>query len=171
MKVLLSNYQAEYGRMSGGNVQLVTKSGTRDFHGIASWFKRHEQFNANSFFNNQQGLPKGRYRYNTYTYNIGGPVVLPALKFNRDRDKLFFFFHQEFWPTQGVAGGQVTVPTALERQDAETMITAWGGLIVPDLSGDVDFLVLGERPVLPPRPGADAPLEVVQEFIRRQREV
>ncbi len=63
------------------------------------------------------------------------------------------------------------IATALERQDAETMITAWGGLIVPDLSGDVDFLVLGERPVLPPRPGADAPLEVVQEFIRRQREV
>lgn len=61
--------------------------------------------------------------------------------------------------------------TALERQDAESMIMAWGGQIVPDLSGEVDFLVLGERPMLPPRPSVDAPLEVVQEFIRRQRDV
>lgn len=61
--------------------------------------------------------------------------------------------------------------TALERQDVESMIQSWGGGIVPDLSGDVDFLVLGERPLLPPRPSADAPLEVVQEFIRRQRDV
>ncbi len=116
VKMLVSNYQAEFGRMAGSNIQIVTKSGTRDFHGLFSWFKRHEQFNANSFFNNQLGLPKGRYRYNTYTYNVGGPVILPWTGFNRNRDKLFFFFHQEFWPTQGVSSGQVTVPTALERQ-------------------------------------------------------
>jgi len=61
--------------------------------------------------------------------------------------------------------------TSLERQDAENMIRAWGGEIVPDLSGEVDFLVLGERPLLPPRPDAAAPIEVVQEFIRRQRDV
>jgi hypothetical protein len=61
-------------------------------------------------------LPKGKYRYNTYTYNAGGPVLLPGLNFNRQRDKLFFFFHQEFWPTEGASKGQVTVPSALERQ-------------------------------------------------------
>jgi hypothetical protein len=61
--------------------------------------------------------------------------------------------------------------TALERQDIISMIEAWGGKTGDDLTGDVDFLVLGERPVMPPRPSADAPLEVVQEFIRRQREV
>jgi hypothetical protein len=57
VKMLISNYQAEYGRMAGSNIQIVTKSGTRNFHGLFSWFKRHEQFNANAFFNNQQGLP------------------------------------------------------------------------------------------------------------------
>jgi len=114
VKMLISNYQAEHGRMAGSNIQVVTKSGTRDFHGLASWFKRHEQFNANSFFNNQQGLPKGRYRFNTYTYNIGGPVFLPG-RFNPNREKLFFFWHQEFWPTERVSTGRVTVPTALER--------------------------------------------------------
>lgn len=61
--------------------------------------------------------------------------------------------------------------TSLERQDIISMIEAWGGKTADDLTGDVDFLVLGERPVMPPRPSADAPLEVVQEFIRRQREV
>lgn len=115
VKILISNYQAEHGRMSGSNIQLVTKSGTRDFHGLVSYFKRHEQFNANNFFNNRNGIRKPRYRFNTWNYNIGGPVYIPD-KFNTSRDKLFFFWHQEFWPTRGARTGQVTVPTALERQ-------------------------------------------------------
>jgi len=63
------------------------------------------------------------------------------------------------------------IPTPLERNDVEGMIVSWGGKIDPDLSGDADFLILGQRPILPPRPGQDAPFEVVQEFTRRQREV
>lgn len=62
-------------------------------------------------------------------------------------------------------------PTSLEREDVNAMVTAWGGRLADELAGDVDFLVLGERPVLPPRPSSEAPFEVVQEFIRRQREV
>ncbi|MBL8177737.1 MAG: carboxypeptidase regulatory-like domain-containing protein, partial [Bryobacterales bacterium] len=115
VKILLSNYQAEYGRMSGANVQIVTKSGTRDFHGLGSYFKRHEQFNANNFFNNRLGASKPRYRFNTWNYNVGGPVYVPG-KFNRNRDKLFFFFSQEYWPlkvSQPIS--QLTVPTELER--------------------------------------------------------
>ena len=52
VKVLLNNYQAEYGRNAGAFVNIVSKSGTREFHGSGYWFKRHEQFNANDFFNN-----------------------------------------------------------------------------------------------------------------------
>jgi hypothetical protein len=115
VKVLLSNYQAEYGRMSGANVQLVTKGGTRDFHGRASYFKRHEQFNANNFFNNRLGVPKPRYRFNTWNYSLGGPAYIPG-KFNRHREKLFFFWSQEFWPRRTARPtAQVTVPTELER--------------------------------------------------------
>ncbi|MBL8175850.1 MAG: TonB-dependent receptor [Bryobacterales bacterium] len=115
VKILLSNFQAEYGRYSGANVQVITKSGTRDFHGLASYFKRHEQFNANSFFNNRLGNPKQRYRYNTWNYNVGGPVTIPGL-FNKGRDKVFFFWAQEFWPIQATnAGRTVTMPTELER--------------------------------------------------------
>ena len=78
VKVLLSNYQAEYGRMSNGSVVLVTKSGTRDFHGLGSYFKRHEQFNAGNFFDNRLSQPKARYRYNTWNYNVGGPIYIPG---------------------------------------------------------------------------------------------
>lgn len=114
VKVLLTNYQAEYGRNAGASVTIVSKSGTRDFHGLVSYFKRHEEFNANNFFNNQQGLPKPRYRFNTWTYNIGGPAYIPGV-FNRNREKLFFFWSQEFWPIKSGGSGSVTVPTALER--------------------------------------------------------
>ena len=116
VKVLLSNYQAEYGRLSGANIVLISKSGTREFHGLASYFKRHEQFNANAFFNNRTGSAKPRYRYNTWNYNVGGPLYIPD-KFNRNRDKIFFFWSQEFWPIR-VPGArrEATVPTDLERQ-------------------------------------------------------
>ncbi len=115
VRVLLSNYQAEFGRMSGANIQIVSKSGTRDFHGLGSYFKRHEQFNANNFFNNLLGQPKARYRYNTWNYNVGGPVTIPKL-FNRNREKLFFFWSQEFWPIKVARPvTQLTVPTELER--------------------------------------------------------
>lgn len=115
VKVLLSNYQAEHGRLSGANIVVVTKSGTREFHGLGSYFKRHEQFNANGFFNNRAGQAKPRYRYNTWNYNIGGPVYIPG-KFNSNRDKLFFFWSQEFWPIRTPGNrGEITVPTDLER--------------------------------------------------------
>jgi hypothetical protein len=116
VKVLLSNYAAEYGRSSGASINVVTKSGTKRFHGLGSYFKRHEQFNANNFFNNQLGLPKPLYRYNTWSYNIGGPVLLPG-GFNRNRNKLFFFWSQEYWPLKGTSAiTQLTVPTELERR-------------------------------------------------------
>ncbi|MBU6412092.1 MAG: hypothetical protein KGS45_01340 [Planctomycetes bacterium] len=64
-----------------------------------------------------------------------------------------------------------TIATAIERRDIVALVEEWGGKVVDDLNGDVDFLVMGERPVLGPRPATDAPIEVVQEFIRREREI
>jgi carboxypeptidase family protein/TonB-dependent receptor-like protein len=114
VRILLTNYQAEYGRNAGANITLLSKSGTRQFHGLGSYFKRHEEFNANNFFSNQQGLRKPRYRFNTWSYNIGGPAYVPKV-FNRNRDKLFFFWSQEYWPIKSGGSGSVTVPTPLER--------------------------------------------------------
>ena len=98
VKVLLTNYQAEYGRSSGGTINVVIKNGTRDFHGGGFYFKRHEQFNANEFFNNLRNIPKQRYRFNYWGGTIGGPVIIPGTDFNKNRDKLFFFFSQEYLP-------------------------------------------------------------------------
>ncbi len=112
--VLVGNYQAEYGRRSGANITLVSKSGSQTFHGTASYFKRHEQFNATNFFDNRNSIVKPRYRYNTYVYGIGGPIYIPNT-FNRNKDKLFFFWNQEIWPSTIGVTGKVTMPTALER--------------------------------------------------------
>jgi len=115
VKVLLNNYQAEYGRNAGAFVNIVSKSGTRDFHGSAYWFKRHEQFNANDFFNNRRGQPTPLYRYNTFGGTLGGPVYIPG-KFNKNRDKLFFFYSREDWRIFEPRNPRtVTVPTELER--------------------------------------------------------
>jgi hypothetical protein len=110
MKILLTNYQAEYGRLSGSNVQILLKSGSRDFHGSGLYYKRHEEFDANNFFNNRLGVPRPIDRFNTYTYNIGRPLFIPG-KFNKNREKLFFFWNQECVPQKtSSATQQVTTP-------------------------------------------------------------
>jgi len=116
VKVLLNNYQAEYGRAGGAFVNVITKSGTRDFHGTAYWYKRHEMFNATNFFNNRNGLPKEKYRYLTEGLSVSGPISIPKL-FNPGREKLFFYYMVERnpgWVPRPAS--QLTMPSALERQ-------------------------------------------------------
>jgi len=119
-KVLTGAYQAEYGRSAGAQVQLVTKSGTSQFHGSGYLYHRNEGLNANTYLNNirpQFGLSataKPLFRYNDPGYTIGGPI--PIKKWNI-RNKLFFFWSEE-WQLQLVpnTAHNVTVPTALERK-------------------------------------------------------
>jgi hypothetical protein len=113
MRVLMSAYAAENGR-NPATISIITKGGGKDFHGQASYYFRNEALNANNFFSNSAGRPRQEYRYNIASYSIGGPVILPRHKL---RDKLFFFFNQEY-QNQVVAYGvnEKTVPTALERQ-------------------------------------------------------
>ena len=92
-KVLESNYSAEYGRNAGGIVSVVTKSGTNKLHGTAYDYVRNNDFDANPFFNNQQGLPVPVLKRNQFGGTIGGPIVIP--KVVDGRNKLFFFFSYE----------------------------------------------------------------------------
>lgn len=120
VKVLTSNYQAEYGRAGGGYIALTTRSGTNEFHGGGRYFRRHESLNANQIFNNLRGgspagFPRPLYRYNYYGWDLGGPVIIP--KVVNGRDKLFFFISQEYYsqlvPQQSSVN--ILVPTAAER--------------------------------------------------------
>jgi hypothetical protein len=114
VKVLMSAYSAENGRNPSA-INVITRGGTMQFHGQAAYYFRNEDLNANDFFSNQAGRPIPEYRYNIFNYLIGGPVILP--KMHSLRNKLFFFFNQE-WQRQVQNYGvkEVTVPTALERQ-------------------------------------------------------
>ncbi len=114
-KILSSTYQAEYGRSAGGDIKVLTKSGGKEFHGTGYYFHRHEQFNANSFFNNADGLQRNFYRYNYQGYNIGGPVWLPKIGSDYLKERLFFFFSQEFQEqVLPSASRQSRVPTDAE---------------------------------------------------------
>ena len=113
VKVLTSNFQAEFGRKPGAGIQAVTKSGTRQYHGAAYWYKRHEQFNASSFFNNRNGVAEVPYRHTTAGFNLGGPLRIPKLR----SDKLFFFISvEQLRESRPQPIRQVTMPTGLERQ-------------------------------------------------------
>jgi hypothetical protein len=132
VKVLLTNYQAEYGRSSGGTINTIIKSGTREFHGGAYYFLRNEALNANEFFRNRDGLPRPRYRFHYPGYFLGGPVLLPGTNFNKNRDKLFFFWSQEFLPrTRPTNLVQRTFPTMAERMGDFSRSVDQNGALIP----------------------------------------
>jgi len=115
-KVLTANYQAEYGRSSGAQISVVTKSGGRDFRGSGSWYKRHDSLNATNWLNNREGLAKNLLRLDDIGYTIGGPIFVPN-GFNDGRNKLFFFWSQEFQRQLRPNNlRRIKLPTALERQ-------------------------------------------------------
>jgi hypothetical protein len=77
INVKTSNYQAEYGGGAGGNVNLTTRSGAKEFHGDIYSYLRNEALNANSFFNNKNKVKKPIYRYATNGFSVGGPLFIP----------------------------------------------------------------------------------------------
>jgi hypothetical protein len=111
VKVLVSNYQAEYGRSSGLQITAVTKSGTNRFRGSVYDVERNSDWNANSKENILNGDPKGVSKQREWGYSIGGPIGRAG-----GNNKLFFFYAQEFQPRTGGNNVQrYRVPTALER--------------------------------------------------------
>jgi hypothetical protein len=72
---------------------MITKSGTRSLHGDGFWFLRNEDLEANSFFNNLNGIARPEYRQNQFGGTLGGPVYIPGVY--KQREKTFFFFSFE----------------------------------------------------------------------------
>jgi hypothetical protein len=120
IQILTADYAAEYGRAGGGQVRVVTRSGTRDFHGEAYEYFRNSALDANSWARNNSPLAVQNagpqpLKYNQFGYNLSGPVYLPH-KFNSDRNKLFFLFGQEWVRYRTSPTATSTVPSALMRQ-------------------------------------------------------
>ncbi|MBC7928359.1 MAG: TonB-dependent receptor, partial [Bryobacteraceae bacterium] len=97
VQVLTANYSAEYGRSSAGQVRMVTKSGTKEFHGTFYEYFRNSALDANSWSRNRVATTNfvAPLKFNQFGYNVNGPVTIPKL-FNKDREKLFFLWSQEW---------------------------------------------------------------------------
>ena len=112
IKVLLSNYSAEYGARSGGQINVTTKAGTNVFHGSAYEFLKNEDLDAKNYF----AKTRARDRFNNPGYTIGGPIIVPGTSFNRNKDKLFFFWSQEWLPASTTGNpSYLRLPTQAER--------------------------------------------------------
>jgi hypothetical protein len=104
VKVLTNLYTAEISRTGGGVVDLITKSGTNQFHGTLYEFLRNDKFDARDYF--ATAGPKPELRQNQFGGSVGGPIR---------RDKMFFFFdYENFRVVKGVTSTS-TVPTAYEE--------------------------------------------------------
>ena len=97
---------AEFGRESGGQVNIVTKSGSNDIHGTAFWFVRNDALEARDFFINKLNGTKRKLRQNQYGATIGGPIK---------KDKTFFFYSWERQDLTNPSPATATVPTLAER--------------------------------------------------------
>ena len=120
-RVVTNNFDAQYGRASGGIVNLTTKSGSNSFHGSAWEFNRLSAYTSNTFANAVSGAPKGSYTRNQFGYVVGGPVK---------KDKLFFFQSTEWTRVRSNAVLQALVPTtqflALTSAATQAYFNAYG---------------------------------------------
>lgn len=124
-KTQRGTYSAEYGRGASGQINVITKSGTNNFHGSAYEFVRNDVFNANDVLNKLTTTPsgaakttasRGALRYNDFGYTIGGPVWLPRIYDGR-KHNTYFFFSQEIRRVITYKPLTLTgVPSVAERQ-------------------------------------------------------
>lgn len=108
-KIQTNSFDAEYGRTPGAQLSIVTRSGTNKFHGTAFEYVRNDVFDANSWFNNNEGLPRLAEKQNDFGGVVGGPIL---------RDKLFFFFSYEGLRLRVPESKINVVPTTFARNKA-----------------------------------------------------
>lgn len=132
VQILTADYSPEYGRSSGGQIRIVTKSGTQNFHGAAYEYLRNNNLNANTWARNANPLNSNPSQagatgfapplhYNQFGYNLGGPFYIPN-HFNTAKKKVFFYWGEEWiryhWTESGSSvgtAGLLSVPTAKMR--------------------------------------------------------
>jgi hypothetical protein len=137
VKLLTSNYGAQYGRNGSGTVEVETKSGTNKFHGDLYEFVRNDALRARDFF--APTVPS--YKRNDFGYTIGGPVFIPGV-YNENKTKTFFFFSEEWRREKNPTIFNVAVPSCAERGlgvDCTSPQSAFGDFSEPcNLSPSID---------------------------------
>ena len=108
-KIETSSFAAEFGRTPGGQISLLTRSGTNIVHGSLFEYLRNDVLDANDWFANRNGLPRAKERQNDFGGVIGGPII---------KNKTFFFFSYEGLRLRQPTTGTVNVPTLQARQQA-----------------------------------------------------
>lgn len=104
-----STYAPEFGRMPGGQISIITRSGTNQFHGKLFNYLRNDVLDANDWFANQQGLARPPLRQNDFGGVLGGPVL---------KDRAFFFFSYEGLQLRQPLFQAIMVPSASLREKA-----------------------------------------------------
>ncbi|HKY28335.1 MAG TPA: TonB-dependent receptor [Pyrinomonadaceae bacterium] len=123
-KVQTSTYAPEFGRTPGAQVQILTRSGTNDFHGTLFDYVRNDALDANDWFNNARGLPKPATRQHDFGGVLGGPVLLPRFGEGghqpgyNGRNRTFFFFSYEGLRLRLPQSASTFVPSLAARQNA-----------------------------------------------------
>ncbi len=106
-QIVQNSYDAQYERGGAGIVTLITKGGTNTFHGEIYDYLQNSALNANSWYNNAYGYPKGQFKQNQFGGNISGPIL--------KRANLFFFGGYEGLRQPNTQTTLTTVPTQAER--------------------------------------------------------
>src|SRR5713101_7945258 len=118
IQILTADYAPEYGRSSGGQIRIISKSGSQQFHGAAYEYVRNTIFNANPWQRNANPATTkitAPIHYNQFGYNVGGPLYIPN-HFNTSKNKIFWYWGQEWVRYVFTDTNSLTVPTLAMRQ-------------------------------------------------------
>ena len=147
-RVTVGGEGADQGRSSGGQVTLVTKSGTNQFHGSAYEFNRNTVFSANDWFNNRSGVARQPLNRNQFGASLGGPIK---------KDRAFFFFNYERRVDRSAVSQLEHVPSAAMRQ---------GILSFANSNGSITTLTPGQLQQIDPQHNGVTPaiLNLLQQY-------
>lgn len=122
----VTNGNVDFGRSSGGDTTLVSRSGSNAFHGDVYWFHQNSAFNANTWDNNRAGTPRPELRDNRGGFSVGGPII---------KNRTFFFGNYEIHRFPNVANFVDVVPTPTLASGILTFPDASGNNVAYNLAG------------------------------------
>jgi hypothetical protein len=157
-KVQTSSMAAEFGRTSGGVVNVSMRSGTNSLHGTLYEFLRNNDFDSNNWFNNASGQKKPPFRFNQFGGTVGGPIR---------KDKTFFFFNYEGLRRHTGRTFLFSVPTLDQRAGNFSATRAANGQVIQIFDPETTRVVAGGAYLRDPFPGNSIPSYRVDPVSRK----